>query len=104
MRDGLPATYSIRRPRLLSQAIGGENPGVAANAHDIARRVLGLEDRYVVAAFQTLEISNHTEQFVLETLCIAKALKASLVAELDGRVIGHNPFSPVTIAHGTRNW
>ncbi len=57
-----------------------------------------------VAAFQTLEISNHTEQFIVEALRDAGALTVSLVAELDGRVIGHIAFSPVTISDGTRNW
>jgi len=57
-----------------------------------------------VAAFRTLEISNHTEQFIIEALRAAKALTVSLVAELDGRVIGHIAFSPVTISDGTPNW
>lgn len=57
-----------------------------------------------VAAFNTLEISNHTEQFIIEALRAAKALVVSLVAEVDGRVIGHIAFSPVTISDGTRNW
>jgi len=57
-----------------------------------------------VAAFKTLEISNHTEQFIIETLRATKALAVSLVAELDGRVIGHVAFSPVTISDGTRDW
>jgi putative acetyltransferase len=57
-----------------------------------------------VAAFRTLEISNHTEQFIIEALRAAKALTVSLVAEVDGRVIGHIAFSPVTISDGTRNW
>jgi putative acetyltransferase len=57
-----------------------------------------------VAAFKTLEISNHTEQFIIEALRIAKALTISLVAEVDGRVIGHIAFSPLTISDGTRNW
>jgi putative acetyltransferase len=57
-----------------------------------------------VAAFKTLEISNHTEQFILEALRAAKALTVSLVAEMDGRMIGHVAFSPVTISDGTRNW
>ncbi|MBW1719203.1 MAG: N-acetyltransferase, partial [Deltaproteobacteria bacterium] len=34
----------------------------------------------------------------------AKALTVSLVAEVDGRVIGHIAFSPLTISDGTRNW
>jgi putative acetyltransferase len=57
-----------------------------------------------VAAFQTLEISQHTEQFIIAALRVAKALTVSLVAEADGRVIGHIAFSPVTISDGTRNW
>jgi putative acetyltransferase len=57
-----------------------------------------------VAAFKTLEISNHTEQFIIAALRAAKALTISLVAEMDGRVIGHIAFSPITISDGTRNW
>ena len=57
-----------------------------------------------VAAFMTLEISNHTEQFIIEALRAAKALTLSLVAEEDGRVVGHIAFSPVTISDGTMNW
>jgi putative acetyltransferase len=57
-----------------------------------------------VAAFETLEISNHTEQFIIEALRAARALKVSLVAEVDGRVVGHIAFSPVTVSDGTKNW
>ena len=57
-----------------------------------------------VAAFKTLAISNHTEQFIVAALRAAKALTVSLVAELDGRVVGHIAFSPVTISDGTQNW
>ena len=57
-----------------------------------------------VAAFKTLEISNHTEQFIIEALRAVKALTVSLVAEIDSRVIGHVAFSPVTISDGTQNW
>jgi putative acetyltransferase len=57
-----------------------------------------------VAAFKTLEISNHTEQFIIEALRAAKTLTVSLVAEVDGRVVGHIAFSPVTISDGTTNW
>lgn len=56
------------------------------------------------AAFKTLEISSHTEQFIINALRAAKALTVSLVAEVDGRVIGHIAFSPVAISDGTRNW
>jgi putative acetyltransferase len=57
-----------------------------------------------VAAFETVEISNHTEQFIIEALRSAKALTLSLVAEVDGRVVGHIAFSPVAISDGTKNW
>jgi len=57
-----------------------------------------------VAAFKTLEISNYTEQFIIEALREAKALTISLVAEMDGCVIGHIAFSPITISDGTPNW
>ena len=64
----------------------------------------GAITEVTVAAFETLEISNHTEQFIVEALRTAKALAVSLVAERDGRIIGHIAFSPVTISDGTRNW
>jgi putative acetyltransferase len=57
-----------------------------------------------VAGFKTLAISNHTEQFIIAALRAAKALKVSLVAELDGRVVGHVAFSPVRISDGSQNW
>ena len=57
-----------------------------------------------IAAFKTLEISNHTEQFIIKALRAAKALTVSLVAELNGRVIGNIAFSPVSISDGTQNW
>ena len=57
-----------------------------------------------IAAFKTLAISNHTEQFIIAALRAAKALTLSLVAEVDGRVVGHIAFSPVTISDGTQHW
>lgn len=57
-----------------------------------------------VAAFKNLEVSDHTEQFVVTALRAAKALTVSLVAELDGRVIGHIAFSPVMLSDGTPHW
>lgn len=57
-----------------------------------------------IAAFKALEISHHTEQFIVAALRAAKALSISLVAEADGRVIGHIAFSPVAISDGTPGW
>ncbi len=56
------------------------------------------------SAFETMEISNHTEQFIIEALRSAKALTVSLVAEADGLVVGHIAFSPVTMSDGTKDW
>lgn len=55
-------------------------------------------------AFETLEISDHTEQFVVLALRKAQALTISLVAEMDGQVVGHIAFSPVTLTDGTSGW
>lgn len=57
-----------------------------------------------LAAFQNLEISRHTEQFIINALRAAGALSISLVAEVDGRVVGHIAFSPLTISDGTLGW
>lgn len=56
------------------------------------------------SAFETMEISNHTEQFIIKALRSAKALTISLVAEADGIVAGHIAFSPVTMSEGTKDW
>jgi len=56
------------------------------------------------AAFENLAISNHTEQFIINALRAANALTISLVAEVDGKVLGHIAFSPVTISDGSQNW
>lgn len=65
---------------------------------------VGAITEVTIAAFKTLEISRHTEQFVVEALRAAQALAVSLVAETEGRVIGHIAFSPVTISDGTPSW
>ena len=65
---------------------------------------VGKITEVTIAAFKTLEISNQTEQFIIEALRAAKALMVSLVAEEDGCVSGHVAFSPVTISDGTQNW
>ena len=65
---------------------------------------IGAISEVTIAAFKTLEISRHTEQFVVAALRAAGALTLSLVAVVDGRVVGHIAFSPVTISDGTPGW
>jgi putative acetyltransferase len=57
-----------------------------------------------IAAFKTLPISNQTEQFIINALRAANALTISLVAEINGRIVGHIAFSPVTISDGSTGW
>jgi len=57
-----------------------------------------------VAAFQTLDISHHTEHLIVLALRAAHALSVSLVAEMEGRVVGHIAFSPVKLSDGTTGW
>lgn len=56
------------------------------------------------AAFETLPISNHTEQFIIQALRAANALTISLVAEVGKKVVGHIAFSPVTVSDGSTGW
>lgn len=57
-----------------------------------------------VEAFKTLDVSNQTEQYIIDALRAAEALTISLVAEVGGKVVGHIAFSPVTISDGTMDW
>ncbi len=56
------------------------------------------------AAFESLDISEQTEPFIVVALRAAKALAVSLVAEREGQVVGHIAFSPVTMSDGTPGW
>lgn len=57
-----------------------------------------------VAAFATAEHRSGTEQFIVAALRDAGQLTVSLVAEIDGRIIGHVAISPVVISDGSRGW
>ena len=58
----------------------------------------------LLAAFEHEPHSQQTEPFIVKALRVAQALTISLVAEVDGKVVGHIAFSPITISDGTRNW
>jgi len=57
-----------------------------------------------VAAFKDHPYSHQTEQFIVDALRAAEALSISLVAEVDGKVMGHVAFSPVSISDGSDGW
>ena len=77
----------------MSVSIRKEQPGDVKSIHEVT-----------VAAFLEAPHTDHTEQFVVKALREAGALSISLVAEVDGRVVGHVALSPVTISDGTDNW
>lgn len=58
----------------------------------------------VAAAFENHPHSNQTEHLLVERLREAGALTISLVAEVEGHVVGHIAFSPVTIAGRECQW
>lgn len=55
-------------------------------------------------AFQDRDYSSGTEHFIIDALRRKGALTISLVAELDGAVIGHIAFSPVEISDCSKDW
>ena len=57
-----------------------------------------------IAAFKNHPISNHTEQFIIHALRAADALTIFLVAEIEGQIVGHIAFSPVTVSDGATGW
>jgi putative acetyltransferase len=57
-----------------------------------------------IAAFADQPYSRQTEHFIIDALRAADAMAISLVAEIDGAVVGHIAFSPVTIAGNDCDW
>jgi putative acetyltransferase len=57
-----------------------------------------------VRAFLRAPYTDHTEQFVINALRKAGKLAISLVAEVEGAVIGHVAVSPVSISDGASGW
>lgn len=55
-------------------------------------------------AFENHPYSRNTEQFIINALRATNALTISLVAEIDGKLVGHIAFSPVTFSDGSKNW
>ncbi|WP_088141507.1 GNAT family N-acetyltransferase [Achromobacter xylosoxidans] len=56
------------------------------------------------AAFKDHPHSQQTEGYITNALREAGALTLSLVARVDGRVVGHVAFSPVAISDGSADW
>lgn len=70
-----------------------ERPGDADAIHALTR-----------AAFATARHSSHTEQFIVDALRDAGVLAVSLVADDEGRIVGHVALSPVQLSDGSPGW
>jgi putative acetyltransferase len=57
-----------------------------------------------IAAFEDHPFSQQTEHLIVEALRDAGALVLSLVAEVDGEVVGHIAFSPACIGGAPSPW
>lgn len=57
-----------------------------------------------LAAFSGAEHTSHTEQHIVDGLRKAGQLSVSLVAEMNGAIVGHVAISPVAISDGARGW
>lgn len=55
-------------------------------------------------AFAGMAFSDGSEPAIIDRLRAAGALTLSLVADMEGTVVGHVAFSPVTISDGSIGW
>jgi putative acetyltransferase len=61
-------------------------------------------EQITIAAFDGKWYSDQTEHLIVNRLREAGAMSISLVAEVDGRVVGHVAFSVVTIDGEDKGW
>jgi putative acetyltransferase len=57
-----------------------------------------------ISAFLHAEHTSHTEQLIIDALRLAEQLTVSLVAKVDGAVVGHIAISPVSLSDGATGW
>jgi len=61
-------------------------------------------DAVTISAFLNAPHTSHTEQFIVGALRKAGSLSVSLVADVDGSVVGHVAVSSVSISDGESGW
>jgi putative acetyltransferase len=61
-------------------------------------------EQVTIAAFDGKPYSDQTEHLIVNRLREAGAMSLSLVAEIDGKVVGHVAFSVVTINSEDQDW
>ena len=86
-----------------------ENPGCTPPAPAMPIRPETPADTQAIFALTERAFAGHphssrTEPHIVSALRAAGALTLSLVAELDGAIVGHVAISPITISDGTADW
>lgn len=61
-------------------------------------------DEVIISAFHNASHADGAEQYIVKALRSSGALTISLVAENQGRILGHVALSPVTISNGSHGW
>lgn len=87
-----PSVNLFRRSSLNIEVIN-EKPGDDARIHQVTEQ-----------AFLSAPHTDHTEQFIVDSLRRAGALTISQVAKVDGEIIGHVAISPITLSGGETGW
>lgn len=75
-------------------------PAIRKEAPDDIRAIEAL----TVAAFLNAHHTSHTEHHIVNALRRAGALTISLIAELEGVLVGHVALSPVSLSDGSPHW
>ncbi len=57
-----------------------------------------------ISAFLNAPHTSHTEQFIVSALRKSGSLSISLVADVEGSVVGHVAVSPVSLSDGASAW
>jgi putative acetyltransferase len=65
--------------------------------HEVIRELTEL-------AFRDMAYAGGDEQDVIDRLRLCDALTLSMIAEVDGKVVGHIAFSPATLTDGSGPW
>lgn len=99
MQAGSPGGAQLDEPAVAGEG-GPSGPLIRAERPEDAGPIAGVTE----AAFRDHPFSRQTEPAIVAALRAAGALSLSLVAEIDGAVVGHVAFSPVVMPDGSDGW
>lgn len=83
-------------------------PRIAAGGSFVIRKEASVDaaaiDAVTRAAFFSAPHASHTEHHIVRALRRSNRLAVSLVATIEGDIVGHIAMSPVTITDGSTGW